>query len=58
AVLRGTLGTIEALAAEKPMERTATILVGPVLAAEDFSESALYDPEYRRRFRGGPAGCG
>ena len=57
-VLRGTLGTIEALAAEEPMERTATILVGPVLEADDFRESALYDPEYRRRFRGGPAGCG
>ena len=56
-ILQGTLGTIEALAAAAPMERTATILVGPALAAEDFTESALYDPEYRRRFRGGPAGC-
>ena len=56
-VLRGTLGSIEALAAEAPMERTATILVGPVLDADEFAESALYDPEYRRRFRGGPAGC-
>ncbi len=56
-ILRGTLGTIEALAAEAPMERTATILVGPVLEAAEFEESALYDPEYRRRFRGGPAGC-
>ena len=57
-VLRGTLGTIEALAAASPMERTATILVGPVLAAEDFRESALYDPGYRRRFREGSTGCG
>ena len=57
-VLRGTLGTIEALAAASPMERTATILVGPVLAAEDFTESALYDPDYRRRFREGSTGCG
>lgn len=56
-VLRATLGTIEALADETAIERTATILVGPVLAAEEFEESALYDPEYRRRFRGGPAGC-
>ena len=56
-ILRGSLGTIEALAAEAPMERTATILVGPVLEAAEFEESALYDPEYRRRFRGGPAGC-
>ena len=56
-ILRGTLATIEAVAAEAPMERTATILVGPVLEAAEFEESALYDPEYRRRFRGGPAGC-
>ena len=56
-ILQGTLGTVEALAAAAPMERTATILVGPALTAEDFAESALYDPEYRRRFRGGPAGC-
>ncbi|MDE0334816.1 MAG: precorrin-4 C(11)-methyltransferase [Defluviicoccus sp.] len=50
-IVRGTLSTIEAAAAATPMERTATILVGPVLAAEDFDESALYDPDYRRRFR-------
>jgi len=25
------------------------------LAAEDFRESALYDADYRRRFRGGAA---
>ncbi len=56
-VVRGTLGTIEALSKDTPMERTATILVGPVLASDDFQESALYDPEYRRRYRGGPPGC-
>jgi len=56
-ILRGTLGSIETLVAERPMERTATILIGPVLDADEFEESALYDPEYRRRFRGGPAGC-
>jgi precorrin-4/cobalt-precorrin-4 C11-methyltransferase len=33
------------------MERTALILVGPVLGARDFQESALYDPAYQRRFR-------
>jgi precorrin-4/cobalt-precorrin-4 C11-methyltransferase len=27
------------------------ILVGPTLAAHDFPESALYDPDYLRRFR-------
>ena len=56
-VVRGTLSTIEEIAAATPMERTATILVGPVLAVEDFAESALYDPEYRRRFREGSTGC-
>ena len=55
-VLRGTLGEIEALAATAPMERTALILVGPALAAEDFRESALYDAAYDRRFR--PRGGG
>jgi len=55
-VIRGTLATIEALAAQSPMERTALILVGPALGAEDFRESALYDAEYDRRFR--PRGGG
>jgi precorrin-4/cobalt-precorrin-4 C11-methyltransferase len=27
-------------------------MVGRALAAEDFRESALYDAEYQRRFRG------
>ena len=51
----GTLGTIRALIAAEPIERTALVLVGPALAAEHFRESALYDPDYRRRFRGGAA---
>lgn len=52
-VVRGTLGTIEALMREAPeVERTALVLVGPALAAAGFRESALYDPDYRRRFRG------
>ena len=51
-VLRGTLGSILEQAAAEPIERTALILVGPALAAHDFRESALYDPDYRRRFRG------
>ena len=50
-VVRATLGTlVEAMAAD-PVERTALILVGRALAAEDFRESALYDPDHRRRFR-------
>lgn len=50
-VLRGTLGTIEAELVQNPVERTALVLVGPALAEKDFRESALYDPDYRRRFR-------
>ena len=51
-VLRGSLGTIETQVAANPIERTAIIFVGPGLGAEDFRESALYDPDYQRRFRG------
>ena len=51
-VLRGSLGTIETQVAADPIERTAIIFVGPGLGAEDFRESALYDPDYQRRFRG------
>jgi precorrin-4/cobalt-precorrin-4 C11-methyltransferase len=50
-VIRGTLGDIRARLAAEPMERTALIMVGPALAAEDFRESALYSPDYRRRYR-------
>jgi precorrin-4/cobalt-precorrin-4 C11-methyltransferase len=52
-IVRGTLATILAAANRTPMERAALILVGPVLAASDFRDSALYDPDYRRRFREG-----
>jgi precorrin-4/cobalt-precorrin-4 C11-methyltransferase len=51
-ILRGTLATIEAQLAAEPMERTALILVGPVLASDDFRESALYSADYHRRYRG------
>jgi precorrin-4/cobalt-precorrin-4 C11-methyltransferase len=54
-VVRGTLADIGAKLAAEPIERTALILVGRALAAEDFRESALYDADYRRRFRGGTA---
>jgi len=54
-VLRGTLSDITATFAEQPMERTALILVGRALAAENFIESSLYSPEYHRRFRSGSA---
>ncbi len=45
----------QAKLAAEPIERTALILVGRALAAEDFRESAVYDVDYRRRFRGGAA---
>jgi precorrin-4/cobalt-precorrin-4 C11-methyltransferase len=52
-VLRGTLADIGAQVAQTGIERTSLIVVGRALAAEDFRESALYDADYRRRFRGG-----
>jgi precorrin-4/cobalt-precorrin-4 C11-methyltransferase len=51
-ILRGTLSDIEASVAAEPIERTALIFVGPGLTAAGFRESALYDPDYQRRFRG------
>jgi precorrin-4/cobalt-precorrin-4 C11-methyltransferase len=50
-VVRGTLATIVPLVQATTMERTALILVGPVLSQRDFQESALYDADYPRRFR-------
>ena len=52
-ILRGTLTDIAIKAKAEGIERTALILVGRALAAEDFRDSALYDADYRRRFRGG-----
>jgi precorrin-4/cobalt-precorrin-4 C11-methyltransferase len=54
-ILRGTLADIAAKVVAARIERTALILVGRALAAEDFRDSALYDADYRRRFRGGAA---
>lgn len=54
-IVRATLATIEAAAAGGP-ERTALILVGPVLDREEFAESSLYAPGYDRRFRPQTAG--
>jgi precorrin-4/cobalt-precorrin-4 C11-methyltransferase len=50
-IIRGTLADIAGKLAAAPIERSALVLVGRALAAEGFRESALYDPEYRRRFR-------
>jgi precorrin-4/cobalt-precorrin-4 C11-methyltransferase len=52
-ILRAPLGELVAAIKARPVERTALILVGPALAAEDFRESALYDADYVRRFRTG-----
>lgn len=49
-IVRATLSTLEEAARGGP-ERTALILVGPVLGASDFAESSLYAPGYDRRFR-------
>ena len=54
-ILRGTLADIAAKVVAARIERTALILVGRALDAEDFRDSALYDADYRRRFRGGAA---
>ena len=59
-IVRGSLGTLCADVQANPIERTAMILVGPALGASEldadaFKESSLYDPDYRRRYRGGPA---
>ena len=50
-ILRGTLSDIAGQVRAQGLERTAIILVGPVLGAGDFGESALYSAGYDRRFR-------
>jgi precorrin-4/cobalt-precorrin-4 C11-methyltransferase len=54
-IVSATLGTILDSVAGDPPERTALIIVGRVLGAEDFRDSALYDANYRRRYRLGGA---
>jgi len=51
-IVTGTLSSILTAMQAETVERTALILVGPALAASDFRESALYDVDYQRRFRG------
>ena len=57
-IVRATLGGLAAAVSASPIERTALILVGPALGAEDFRESELYNADYARRFRGGAQGEG
>jgi precorrin-4/cobalt-precorrin-4 C11-methyltransferase len=52
-VLRGTLSDIAGKVTAAQAERTALVLVGRALGAKEFRDSALYDPGYQRRFRGG-----
>jgi precorrin-4/cobalt-precorrin-4 C11-methyltransferase len=49
--LLGTLATIEALAATKDFRRSALILVGRVLQADSFAESALYRAGHAHLYR-------
>ena len=51
-VVRATLATLADAVATDPIDRTALILVGPALSGELLRESALYDPDYLRRYRG------
>ena len=51
-VIRATLASIVAEIEASPLERTALIIVGRVLGADSFRESALYSADYQRRFRG------
>jgi precorrin-4/cobalt-precorrin-4 C11-methyltransferase len=46
-LIRATLATLDPTG----VERTALLLVGPALDAMNFRESALYSPEYQRRYR-------
>ncbi|MGB4072258.1 precorrin-4 C(11)-methyltransferase [Pseudomonas sp.] len=51
----GTLADIEARVSAKGFRRTALILVGRVLNAEQFADSALYNAEHRHLFRSSDA---
>jgi precorrin-4/cobalt-precorrin-4 C11-methyltransferase len=54
-IIRATLSTLDA-AVGPELERTALILVGKTLGAEEFIESRLYAADYDRRYRpSGPA---
>lgn len=50
-ILRGTLGDIADKVREAKITRTALVLVGPVLAAEGYRDSALYDAAHEHVLR-------
>ena len=53
-IVRAPLGALPEAMRQAPVERTALILVGPALGAEDFRDSELYSADYVRRFRASP----
>ena len=54
-IVRATLGTLDSALGDK-LERTAIVLVGRTIGADDFAESRLYAADYDRRYRPlGPA---
>ena len=53
-IIRGTLADIAERVRAAKIPRTALILVGRVLDAADFRDSALYDPGHRHVLRPGP----
>ncbi|HWE12697.1 MAG TPA: precorrin-4 C(11)-methyltransferase [Solirubrobacteraceae bacterium] len=58
-ILRGTLATIAAAVQAAGVRRTATIIVGPALAAEGFRDSHLYShARARQAISGGAEGTG
>jgi precorrin-4/cobalt-precorrin-4 C11-methyltransferase len=52
-IVRATLSEIVGALVKTPIERTALILVGRALGAQDFRDSELYNADYVRRFRAG-----
>jgi precorrin-4/cobalt-precorrin-4 C11-methyltransferase len=50
-VIRGTLSTIAGKVRAAKLTRTALILVGPVLGASGFRDSALYDGTHQHVLR-------
>jgi precorrin-4/cobalt-precorrin-4 C11-methyltransferase len=50
-ILKGTLSTIARKVREAKLTRTALILVGPVLGAVNFRDSALYDATHEHVLR-------
>jgi precorrin-4/cobalt-precorrin-4 C11-methyltransferase len=50
-IIRGTLATIAKKVRSAKLTRTALVIVGPVLAARDFRDSALYDAGHEHVLR-------